>query len=251
VNFRGFFRRRPESHKHASELAYWRDQLARQGDLEQSASLYARCFQDIFDVPYEFYAGKRLLDVGCGPRGSLVWAENAAERVGLDPLAHDYRRLQTQSHAMAYVQGGAERIPFGDGYFDVVSSINSIDHVDDLDAAVGEITRVTRAGGMLLLLVDVNHEPTPTEPHRLTWDFPDRFEGFDVVDRRDYERHGDNMYDNIFFVGKPYSHDQANGEPGVLAARLERRSDGGLGRGASQVPDELTEQRALGDQRRD
>jgi SAM-dependent methyltransferase len=222
VRFGRLFRRKPEPDKHASELAYWREQLARQGDLEQTSALYARCFQAVFEIPYEFYAGKRLLDIGCGPRGSLVWAENAAERVGLDPLADEYRRLQTRPHAMTYVQGGAERIPFGDGHFDVVSSINSIDHVDDLGAAVAEITRVTRAGGMLLLLVDVNHEPTPTEPHRLTWDFLDRFEGFDVLERRDFQRHGDNMYDNIFFVGKPYSHDGGNDEPGVLAARLER-----------------------------
>ena len=40
---------------------------------------------DHFGVDTDFYAGKRVLDVGCGPRGTLEWAEMAAERVGLDP----------------------------------------------------------------------------------------------------------------------------------------------------------------------
>jgi ubiquinone/menaquinone biosynthesis C-methylase UbiE len=36
-------------------------------------------------------------------------------------------------HGMTYVAARSEEIPFPEGYFDVVSSFNSLDHVDDLD----------------------------------------------------------------------------------------------------------------------
>ena len=100
--------------------------------LELSNAHYAWCFTDCFGLPLELYDGKRVLDVGCGPRGSLEWAERAAERVGLDPLADEYQRLHSREHAMTYVAAPAESIPFPDGHFDVVSTMNSLDHVDDL-----------------------------------------------------------------------------------------------------------------------
>ncbi len=184
-------------------MAFRRESL---GNLAAPNALYVRGFTDLFEIPRSFYAGKRLLGVGCGPRGSLEWAEHAAERIDLEPLADEYVRLHERRQAMTYVQRVCERIPFG----------------DDLDAAVAEITRVTRPGGMLLLLVDVNHEPTPTEPHRIDRTFLGRFDGFRVLERRDYKRHSDNMYDNVFMAGDTYSHDSGGDAPGVLTARLER-----------------------------
>ena len=38
-----------------------------------------------FNLDKSFYKNKRILDVGCGPRGSLEWDDMALERVGLDP----------------------------------------------------------------------------------------------------------------------------------------------------------------------
>ena len=94
----------------------------------------------------------------------------AAERVGLDPLAEEYVQLHERPQQMRYVAGGAEDIPFEDGHFDFVSTFNSLDHTDDVDAAIAEITRVTRPGGSLLFACDVGHEPTPTEPQAFGWE---------------------------------------------------------------------------------
>jgi len=217
-------RRRAEAgtDKHGSELAFWRDRARAQGDLAQANGLYELYFTDVFGIPRGFYAGKRLLDIGCGPRGSLEWADDALERVGLDPLADEYVRLHETPQAMTYVAGGSESIPFPDGHFDVVTTFNSIDHVDDLDASVAELQRVTAPGGTLLVFVDVNHDPTPTEPHRIGWDFVERFDRCTLVERRAFQRHSDNMYDNIFMTATPYDF-SAPDAPGVLAARLERQ----------------------------
>jgi SAM-dependent methyltransferase len=216
-------RREPAHAKEDAELAYWRERLAKQGPLEEGAHLYRLVFLDHFGLDESFYDGKRLLDIGCGPRGSLTWAAGAAERVGLDPLVAQYRQLQHGDHGMTYVEAGAEAIPFNDGHFDVVSSVNSLDHVEDVDRAIAEISRVTRSGGTFLLLVDVGHEPTPTEPHELDWDLVDRFStAWRVIERRGYERPSDNLHSNLQ-ANIPFDHSRAGRRPGVLSARFERR----------------------------
>jgi ubiquinone/menaquinone biosynthesis C-methylase UbiE len=45
-----------------------------------------------------------------------------------------------------------------------VTSFNSLDHVDDLRLTLREIVRVLMEGGRFLLITEVNHEATPTEP---------------------------------------------------------------------------------------
>jgi SAM-dependent methyltransferase len=209
--------------KEDAEFAYWRQRHDQQGPLEQGAHHYKHVFTEPFELTEAFYAGKRLLDIGCGPRGSLTWAGMAAQRVGVDPLVPRYRDLQQGDHGMEYVATGAESIPFADGHFDVVSTINSLDHVEDVGSAIAEITRVTKPGGSLLLLVDVGHAPTPTEPHELKWDLLERFEqDWELVFRRDHERDSDNMLDNLW-ANRPFDHTDPAARPGVLCARFERR----------------------------
>lgn len=207
--------------KHRAELAFWRARSA-EAPLESGAPWYEWTFVEHFGLSRGFYAGKRLLDVGCGPRGSLEWAGDAAERVGADPLAERYRQLHRAPHAMDYVAAGAEALPFPNGHFDVVSCFNALDHVDDVDRAIAEMGRVAAPGATLLLLVDIDHEPTPTEPHRLGWDLLDRFAGtWAVAERRDLERPSDNLLANLQ-AARPFDHERRDGRAGVLSARLLR-----------------------------
>ena len=207
--------------KRQSELGYWRGRIAAEGPLR--GDHYERFFTTFFGLSHEDYAGRRVLDIGCGPRGTLEWAGVAAERVGVDPLAGVYERLSRGRHAMRYVRAGAEAIPFPDGHFDVIASFNSLDHVDDLGRAVAEITRVAAPGGALLLVTDVNHAATFTEPQEFSWDVLDAFAGgWEAQDVRRYRKLRDNMMENLeAAVEMP---PDATGEPGVLVARL-RRSD--------------------------
>lgn len=144
------------------ELAFWRGRHRAEGELNHSH--YEQFYTTTFGLSNVDYAGKNVLDIGCGPRGSLEWADMAALRVGLDPLADAYRKLGSDQHRMTYVAAPSESIPFADAFFDVVTSFNSLDHVDDLPATIAEIKRVTKVGGRLLLIVEINHPPTLTEP---------------------------------------------------------------------------------------
>src|SRR5206468_2928985 len=149
----------------------WRSVHDVQGGL--SSDHFEEFFTEHFGLMRAFYEGKRLLDIGCGPRGSLEWASMAEERVGLDPLVGSYRDLGIETHQMTYVEAHSEDVPFDDGRFDVVSSFNSLDHVDDLEPTIAEIKRVLKPGGTFLLITDVNHDPTPTEPIEFSWDIVD------------------------------------------------------------------------------
>lgn len=155
------------------ELAYWKAAKAREGTLNNAH--YEAIYTTDIGIPREFYAGKKLLDIGCGPRGSLEWADMAAERVGLDPLVDKYRALGIDQHKMRYVHAPSEAIPFPEAYFDIVTSINSLDHVDDLDKTIQEIIRVVRPGGYFLLVVEIHSKPTIAEPITLTWDVTQKF----------------------------------------------------------------------------
>jgi ubiquinone/menaquinone biosynthesis C-methylase UbiE len=160
--------------KGEAELAYWRGR--KQEEQRLANTHYRRFYTEHFGLADADYDGKRVLDIGCGPRGSLEWADMALERVGLDPLAEQYlEELGADDHAMSYFATGSETIPFSDGHFDIVCSFNSLDHVDDLDQTISEIGRVVAPGGYFLLIAEVNNEPTVCEPSTFSWDIVDRF----------------------------------------------------------------------------
>jgi SAM-dependent methyltransferase len=199
--------------KAAAELSFWRRRHEIEGSLV--GPHYEHFFTAHFGLDRTFFVGKRLLDIGCGPRGSLEWAHMAAERVGLDPLADAYRELGIEAHAMSYVAAPAEAVPFEDGRFDVVSLLNALDHVDDVDAAIIEVSRVTKPGGTLLLVVEVGHEPTPTEPQVLDWDVLERFDGWNVTWQK-----RNAMLDEIY-ASLEADQPHVDGR-GLLSARLTR-----------------------------
>jgi SAM-dependent methyltransferase len=181
-------------------------------------------FTEPFGLDRTAFAGKRILDVGCGPRGSLEWAGDALERVGVDPLADRYRTLGIDRHAMSYVKARAESLPFPDAHFDLASALNALDHVDDPARAAGEITRVTRPGRLILLIVEVNHAPTVTEPLTLGWDAADLFApGCERTLERRLEKTRDGIHDSV--LNEPVAYDPGNASvrPGILVACLARR----------------------------
>src|SRR6202000_2680937 len=71
--------------KEWKELRYWRRKQAQETNLTNLH--YAYFYTQCFGLGLQDYRGHRILDVGCGPRGSLEWATTATEAVGVDPLA--------------------------------------------------------------------------------------------------------------------------------------------------------------------
>jgi SAM-dependent methyltransferase len=203
--------------KRRAELGWWKRQRAAEGSLH--AAHYELLFTRPFDLTRSFFGDRSILDVGCGPRGSLEWADDAAERIGLDPLARRYRALGTGEHRMRYVAARAEAMPFEDGRFDVVSAFNSLDHVEDERRAAAEIVRVLAPGGVLLLIVEVGHAPSSTEPLSLTWEVTELFSPpLSALLVRRLEKTG-GVNDSVLHNPIPY--DGSRGDRrGVLVAKL-------------------------------
>lgn len=213
-------RRDPIRAKRMAELAYWRERAAEETVLANDH--YGWFFTEHFGLDPGFYRNRAVLDLGCGPRGSLEWARLAGLRVGLDPLAAEYRPLGTGRHAMAYVAASSEAIPFADGALDVVSSFNSLDHVDDLDGTLAEVGRVLRPGGEFLLLVEVNHRPTVLEPLTLDWSVTRRSAPLlEPVEVRRFRRLKSGLYGSVR-AAIPYDDGGEGRSPGILSARFRR-----------------------------
>jgi 2-polyprenyl-3-methyl-5-hydroxy-6-metoxy-1,4-benzoquinol methylase len=182
---------------------------------------YEYFFTDCFGLSVRDYAGKRILDIGCGPMGSLEWANEASLRVGLDPLADHYRKLGlgTDLHQMTYVTALSEKIPFDDGFFDYVTTFNSLDHVEDVPATIRELKRVASPDARVLLMTEIEHLPTFTEPHRLDKDVVKLFEPEFVIDS--CEIYGVRADHNLYASRLERIPHRA-GQRGVLFAKLTR-----------------------------
>lgn len=134
----------------------------------------------------DFFSGKIVLDVGPGPLG-FPDACPARVSIGVDPLAERYREagLLIEDSRAIYLACGIEDVPLVSDSVDIVVARNSIDHVDDPEAALAEIARLLQPGGTLIVNVDLGHAPTVTEPHTLTRDrLLAALSGFDVVRER-------------------------------------------------------------------
>ena len=116
------------------------------------------------------FAGKTLLDVGCGPYPLSIAFEDC-RIIGLDPLVGRYEEagfpLSEFTDRVTFVRGFAEDMPFPGQSFDAVISVNAIDHVDDFARAASEISRVLKKDGVLRMQVHY-HPPRKLEPYALT-----------------------------------------------------------------------------------
>eukprot|EP00215_Chloropicon_roscoffensis_P009697 CAMPEP_0196645382 /NCGR_PEP_ID=MMETSP1085-20130531/8460_1 /TAXON_ID=41879 ORGANISM="Pycnococcus sp, Strain CCMP1998" /NCGR_SAMPLE_ID=MMETSP1085 /ASSEMBLY_ACC=CAM_ASM_000807 /LENGTH=159 /DNA_ID=CAMNT_0041974983 /DNA_START=320 /DNA_END=799 /DNA_ORIENTATION=+ len=112
--------------KQRCEMDYW-EAVSKREHGTMGNTHYKKIYTDFFGIDATFYDGKKFLDVGCGPRGSLEWAKTSVERVCVDPLARKYGLLGADAHDMVYVQAGVEEMPFPDNSFDVIASINVSD----------------------------------------------------------------------------------------------------------------------------
>jgi len=210
--------------KEWKEYRYWKKKQAEEVELRNAH--YIWFYTEAFGLTAKDYAGHRLLDVGCGPRGSLEWATAARETVGVDPLADRYRSLQARDQRMTYVNAYAEAMPFTNTHFDDAFCFNALDHTDDFRKALSEIARVLKAGGRFLLITEVNHEPTLAEPNCI---LPDELAKlieckFDFISRKLYRMRPDhNVYQSVRDGGVVESEMLTPNVPAIFAAHCVKR----------------------------
>lgn len=101
--------------------------------------------------------GQRVLDVATGSGNTAI----RAARAGADVVASDattanfdsgWREAEEQGVSLEWVEADAQRLPFGDESFDVVTSSFGVIFAPDHRAAAAELVRVCRPGGTIGLL---------------------------------------------------------------------------------------------------
>jgi ubiquinone/menaquinone biosynthesis C-methylase UbiE/uncharacterized protein YbaR (Trm112 family) len=99
----------------------------------------------------EWYAGKRVLDAGCGHgRYVRAFASLGAEAVGLDASDEAARAASARGDddpRAQHVQGDVLRLPFRDASFDLAFCDGVLHHTPDPARGFAELARVTRPGG--------------------------------------------------------------------------------------------------------
>ena len=92
-------------------------------------------------------AGRKILDIGCGPG---LMTEPLAGTNSLTGLDISFEMLRLARKESSPVQGRACSLPFHDSSFDFVLAIESIQHSPDPVPFLQEMIRVTRPGGELV-----------------------------------------------------------------------------------------------------
>ena len=90
--------------------------------------------------------GAKILDLGAGP-GSFSFTRMDLTLVRLD------RSVPSARKSGVYIAADAARMPFVSGAFDAVVSNHSLEHFEDLEAALREVGRVVKPDGAFYVAV--------------------------------------------------------------------------------------------------
>jgi len=109
-------------------------------------------------VDFHSLRGKRVLEVGCGSGFAVqLFAEAGAEIVARDltewAVETTLARLAAFGLTGDVAQGDGESLDLEDESFDLVFSWGVIHHSTDMDRALGELVRVLRPSGRLVVMV--------------------------------------------------------------------------------------------------
>jgi len=94
--------------------------------------------------------GARVLDVGCGV-GQVVGRLTAVglEAHGVDVSAPNIEKARQSSERCQLYDG--RQLPFPNQHFAAVGALNVLEHVDEPEAFIAELVRVTAPGGRIVL----------------------------------------------------------------------------------------------------
>jgi ubiquinone/menaquinone biosynthesis C-methylase UbiE len=109
-------------------------------------------------VGFDQWAGKKVLEVGCGMGTDLLqFARGGATVHGIDltekAVSLTRTRLGLYGFGGTVLIANSESIPFADNYFDLVYSWGVVHHAMSPETAAREILRVCKPGGRVMIMV--------------------------------------------------------------------------------------------------
>jgi len=156
--------------KNSEEISFWKGILEAEKGTFYNAHYMKLMLAMAEEDSADFLKGKIVADFGCGPAGSLAWAQPARLRIGIDVLADRYSDEFTSnitSHGMIYLKSTEKVIPLPSDFVDILFTLNAIDHVDDFSVMCAEILRVLKPGGEFIGSFNLEEPSSPCEPQQL------------------------------------------------------------------------------------
>ena len=93
-----------------------------------------------------------ILDLGCGPGGNIKLLAEFGEVTGLD-VSEEALRFARKYNFAKLILGDGKNLPFRDNSYDLVTSLDVLEHLHDDQKAIKEVFRVLRPGGFFLISV--------------------------------------------------------------------------------------------------
>lgn len=136
----------------------------------------------------KFVQNKIVLDIGCGVgAGSKYWVTKGAKKlIGLDISEEAVKDAQTWNKdvsEMGFILADAQALPFRSDSFDIVISLETIEHLKDAERFLLECNRVTKKGGIFICSTPNKRATTPLfkrpgNPYHVKEFYPQEFYDF-------------------------------------------------------------------------
>lgn len=96
----------------------------------------------------------KILDIGAGNGHTLIPLKNSGWKNLWALDIDDFNKKFFEDSGIGFIKANldSEKIPFDDNYFDTVLSFHVIEHIQNLNNYLGEIRRVLKKGGILILV---------------------------------------------------------------------------------------------------
>lgn len=122
--------------------------------LERERVRYPKMFKDM-GLDLIDLTKKVCLDLGAGPKGILADID-CKYKIALDPLIDGYKEKFKMVDYDYYITGTGENIPLEDNSVDLVVCTNALDHTENPEKTIKEITRILKPSGYLAVIFCIN-----------------------------------------------------------------------------------------------
>lgn len=128
-------------------------EIQERADINSTCSEIMQEHLDRYSFAKLYVKGKRVLDVACGTGyGSYMLSEKASCVYGVDiskSVINDCKH-KYKADNLSFIVSNALKMPFDDGYFDVVVSFETIEHIEDYNGFLKECRRVLSQKGVFI-----------------------------------------------------------------------------------------------------
>jgi len=135
-----------------AEVNYWHGSQVLQNELDRIEKRFAPILARAAEGLDE---DAKILDIGCGPTCSARFIEQG-NKTYVDPLLDEFRRAYPAGLPKGkFITCQAEDIRLPDGDYDLILSLNALDHMLNPELVLNEIERLLKPGGVFVLGIHV------------------------------------------------------------------------------------------------